>query len=457
MTPLWTSTDIASVTKGTTTGHFNVHGLSINTRSLQEGDLFFALKGDKLDGHDYVMEAIAKKAVAVVVDHHCPQIPDDKQVIVPNTLSALNDLAAAARKRFQGTVIALTGSLGKTSTKETLRQMLNCFGETYANAGNFNNIYGLPLSLASLPQNAAYGIFELGMNHPEEIRPLSRLTQPHLALITNVHAMHIGHFESVEGIARAKAEIFDGLLSEGPVVLFRDSPHFPFLLSHVPHHPLITFGHHPESILHMIQSPQNTLTLHVGTQDMTFKIGAPGDHWKEIAAAALSVIYALGLDLQKAGAVLKHMSALKGRGQQVNLPGEITVIDESYNAGPGSMRAALQILKTFNKRRKVFVMGDMAELGEDRRAVHESLASDISDATVDLFFGVGPLSKALGEKLPPKIRGGFAETTSEIIPVVLKALLPGDAVLVKGSRGKKLEAVIVSLEEMCNNKYMTDR
>jgi UDP-N-acetylmuramoyl-tripeptide--D-alanyl-D-alanine ligase len=434
-----------------------IGGISIDTRTLKAGEAFFAITGDNRDGHDFVAAALrAGAGVAVVSAARRGALPADAPLlIVPDVLAGLRDLAAAARARTRAKFIAVTGSVGKTGTKDALRLVLERQGETHASAASFNNHWGVPLSLARCPQSAAFAVLEMGMNHAGEIEPLSRLARPHVGIVTTVEPVHLEYFGSVAEIADAKAEIFAGIAPGGAAVLNRDNEHFARLqraaraagVAQV-----VSFGEHEAAdarLLKTVLHPDcSTVAARILGAEVTYKLGAPGRHVVLNSLAVLAAATLAGADLALAGLALAELQPPPGRGARHDLlvpGGTALLIDESYNANPASMRAALALLGQFPmgpRSRRIAVLGDMLELGAEGRELHRALVGPVVANAVDLVFCCGPLMRALWEALPPERRGGYAETSAALESAVLAELHAGDAVMVKGSLGSKMGPIV---------------
>jgi UDP-N-acetylmuramoyl-tripeptide--D-alanyl-D-alanine ligase len=456
MTALWTAAAAAAATGGSTLTEWAATGVSIDTRNLASGDLFVALHGPNHDGHDFVAAALDRGAAAAMVDRAIPQLPAASPLLdVADSLAGLAALGAAGRSRSAAQIIAVTGSVGKTGTKEALRLALASSGPTYASAGGLNNHWGAPLSLARLPQQACYGVFELGMNHSGEIANLTRLVRPHVAVITTVEPAHLGFFPSVEAIADAKAEIFLGLEPAGIAVLNRDNPHYARLAAAAKRAgaiEILGFGTHPESAARLVDcvldSRGSTVEAAVCGKIIRFRLPVPGRHWVMNALAVLTAAQAAGAAVDRAAAALAELQPLPGRGRRDELAwhgGILTVIDESYNASPAAMRAALAVLAATEPgvgARRVAVLGDMLELGDASERLHRELAEPLAAAEVDRVFLIGEAIAALDEVLPEEKRGGLWRSPEEAMPALLRFLEPGDVVTIKGSRGVRLTRVV---------------
>lgn len=457
MTVLWTSAEVTSALGLPETGAWTAHDVSTDSRTVKPGDLFVALSGDRFDGNDFVAAAFAKGAVAALVSR---PVDGGPALVVPDTLAALVTLGVAARARSSARIAAVTGSVGKTGTKEMLALALRDQGLTHANIGNLNNHIGAPLSLSRLPRNAAYGVFELGMNHPGEIAPLSRMVCPDVAIITNVEAVHLEFFSDETGIADEKASILDGLAPKGAAILNRDNHHFERLKQHAEALgvAITTFGTVDGTEFRLIDSNDDLegVTVHAAVRgtEIHYRIGSPGRHWAFNSLSVLAAVDRLGGDVAKAAHSLSKMQAPKGRGasRMIALPGGgmATLIDESYNASPAAVRAAIAVLarrSTTATGRRIFVLGDMLELGPTAADQHTALAGDFTMLGIDRVHTVGPLSEGLHQALPSPVRGRHAPTSAALVDDLKADLRPGDVVTVKGSLGTKMDVLIAALTE----------
>ena len=436
MTPLWIAPALQAATGGTMPRPFDATGVSIDTRTLRPGDLFVALVGDR-DGHAHVADALARGAAGALV-HGTGGLPDGLPLlVVDDTLQGLHALGRAGRARFGGKVVAVTGSVGKTTTKEMLRTALSAFGPTHASAASYNNHWGVPLTLARLPADATFCVAEIGMNHAGEIAPLARLAAPHVAVITAIAAAHIGHLGSLEAIADEKASIRDGLVPPGILILPGDSPFFARMSEGAA---VRGFGTMGDARLLSADAP---VRASIGGREVAFTLAAPGAHMAMNAVAALAVCDALGLDPARAAAALEGWSPVAGRGQQRRLGG-IVLLDESYNASSASIRAALGVLRAMPGRR-VAVLGDMLELGGFGPAEHAGLADAVA-ADADVLYACGPLMRHLFDAVPAGQRAVHAADAAALAPLVAAAVRPGDAVLVKGSLGSRMRLIVERLE-----------
>ncbi len=460
--PLWTARDAMTATGGRLDGPaWTASGISIDSRTVAPGDLFVAIAGPNHDGHDHVGAALAGGAAAAMVHRRPPGLDADAPLLtVTDTVRGLEGLAVAARARTRARIAAVTGSVGKTGTKEMLRLVLAEHGATHATQGNLNNHWGAPLSLARMPTGSAYAVFELGMNHPGEIAPLSRLVRPHVAVITAIEAVHIEFFASTADIADAKAEIFLGVEPGGIAILPADSPHFERLAGAARAagiETILGFGTGTDADARLIAceiEPDRThARAEISGRSIDFHVGMAGRHWANNALAVLLAAQALGIEPGRAAPALAAMRPPAGRGSRHVLAwgaGEITVIDESYNASPASMRAALATLAAFRPSkggRRVAVLGDMLELGAQGPDAHAALATTAIEAGIDLVFTAGPLMAGLREALPAGRSGGHGADADALAPLVVAGVEPGDVVMVKGSAGSRMSRVVAALRQ----------
>jgi UDP-N-acetylmuramoyl-tripeptide--D-alanyl-D-alanine ligase len=457
---LWSAEEVAAATAGRPVGDWCAHGVSIDSRTVKPGDLFIAIKGPKHDGHKFADDALTAGAAAVVVQPRRAKIAHDApSVQVANTMHALEDLGRAGRERTAARVIAVTGSVGKTGTKEALRFVLEDQGPTVASEGSLNNHWGVPLSLARMPVDAAYAVIEIGMNHPGEITPLTNMARPHVAVITAVEAVHSAYFDSIDEIADAKGEIFWGVEESGTAVLNRDNPQYERLVGMAQGAGIanvIGFGAHKDAQVRLIEAncdaEGSDVKAAVLGEDISYRLNVGGRHWVMNSLAVLAAVGAAGGDTKKAAGALAGMRALKGRGRRhsVELPaGAFTVIDESYNASPASMAAAINVLGTIypdRGGRRIAVLGDMLELGGESDPYHAGLVESLIRNKIDLVFACGTYMKALWEVLPHAMRGEFAKDSSELMPKV--TVRAGDVVLVKGSAGSKTGSIVEALLDL---------
>lgn len=446
---LWTSKEIALATEGTATHDFVVEGLSIDTRTLKKGDLFVALKSDR-DGHDFIPLALEAGAGGILAEK---QVGDAATVIVGDSQKALEALGAAGRERSNALRIAVTGSVGKTSLKEALATIFSDFGETHKSQKSFNNHLGAPITLATLPENAKFGIFELGMNHAGEISALSKQVKPEIALISNVLSVHLAHFDSEKDIARAKAEIIDGLSPNGTLILNGDNPHTPFIKSLAEGRTVLTFGQTDGCDAQILKTDSHaaggSVTLKIAGEELEVVLSVPGEHWFSNSAACLAVAKAAGVDLKQAAKAMSKVRPAEGRGDShaLTLDGKsFTLIDESYNANPTSMRAAFAAA-ALRQGRKIAVLGDMGELGPNELEFHAGLAGPIEQAGFERVIVKGECMRVLRGALSRPLRGAWTESLDDVMSALGDEIRDGDVVLVKGSNAAGLGALVKRLKE----------
>lgn len=453
---LWTSSEADLATGGRSNRRWQASGVSIDTRTLQRGDLFVAIEGPNFDGHAFAAEAFERGAAAMIASRKLDGVDSEKPVLkVADTMMALNALARAARGRANARVIAVTGSVGKTGVKEALKLVLADQGRATATEGNLNNEIGVPLSLARMPADVRFAIFELGMNHAGELSLLAQLVRPEVAIITTIAPAHAEFFESVADIADAKAEIFDGMMG-GTAVLNRDNAYFATLAVTAFARGIerITgFGAHPEATARVIDaspdSKSTQVTAEIGGTRVEFRVGLPGRHWVINSLAVLAAVDAVGGDIAAAAAALARLEATKGRGARHRVAGgEIEVIDESYNASPASMRAAFDTLGAAEPGaggRRIAVLGDMLELGAHSEIMHAGLAGPLEARGIDLVFTAGIMMAKLDAALPDAMRGGHAASAKALTPILVAAVRAGDVVAVKGSLGSQMNQAVEAL------------
>jgi UDP-N-acetylmuramoyl-tripeptide--D-alanyl-D-alanine ligase len=450
---LWTAAELTEATGGILSGPFDAAGVSIDTRTLMPGDLFVALLGEGRDGHAFVADALAKGAAGAMV--HKDVSPAGPVLHVDDTLAGLARLGGFARLRFgehAGRLVAVTGSVGKTTTKEMLRGALSRFRATHAAAASHNNHWGLPLTLARIPGDARFCIVEIGMNHAGEIAPLARLARPHVAVITAIAKAHVGHLGSIEAIADEKASIMRGLEPGGIAVLPADSPYLARLREAAGDAVVLTFGTDPAADVRLVRCEPDAdgSLIHVDIVGHTasLRVNAPGQHMAMNAVATLAVVAALGLDPTWAIDALEAFVPLVGRGARREIAvgrGAVLLLDESYNGNGASMRAALEVLRQQPARRRIAVLGDMLELGDEGPAEHAALADPVI-RSVDRLFTCGRLMRDLFDAVPQTLRGAHVEDSTALAPLVAAAIAPGDAILVKGSLGSGMKRVIEAIE-----------
>jgi UDP-N-acetylmuramoyl-tripeptide--D-alanyl-D-alanine ligase len=462
---LWNVEDMAAAMGAERSGPLPaaVLGVSIDSRTIGRGEAFFAIAGERRDGHDFVAPALAAGAgLAVVAAARRADMPARAPLlVVRDVLEALRALAAAARARTAAKVIGVTGSVGKTSTKEALRLALSKDGETHASVASYNNHWGVPLSLARCPASARYAVLEMGMNHAGEIAPLSRLARPHVAIVTTIAPVHLEFLGSLAKIADAKAEIFLGLEAAGTALLNRDNAQFARLRRHAKAAgaaQIVSFGAHEKAdarlVKYALRADCSTVTADIMGTEVSYKIGAPGKHLVDNSLAVLAATVVVGADLALAALALPEFKPLAGRGALVEIDladGRALLIDESYNANPASVAAALSLLgqaPVGAYGRRIAVLGDMLELGPRGPALHRGLLASVEANAVDLVFCSGPLMRALWRALPASRRGGYAEDSAGLEAQVLRGVRPGDAIVVKGSLGSRMGLIVKALQRL---------
>jgi UDP-N-acetylmuramoyl-tripeptide--D-alanyl-D-alanine ligase len=462
MSALWTLDALKSATGARLSGApgREVLGISIDSRTIAPGEVFFAIKGDRVDGHEYVAKALERgAAVAVVAEDRLTSMPANAPLaIVPDVLDALRALARAARERSAAKVIAVTGSAGKTGTKDALRLALSREGETHASTASFNNHWGVPLSLARLPSSVRFAVFELGMNHAGEIEPLAKLVRPHVAVITTIEAVHLEFFSGIEAIADAKAEIFLGLEAGGSAVLPSDNSQFGRLASAARAAKvgqIVGFGEDQGAEARLVDvalKPDcSTVRARILGDDVTYKVGAPGKHLVLNSLAVLAAVKIVGGDLAMAALALADLVPPTGRGRRVKLDvggGKALLIDESYNANPASMEAALQLLRDTPVQeggRRIAVLGDMLEMGQFSEKLHRELAKPVREAGVDLVCLAGPEMKHLQDELGDTLTVVYRDTAGAMADYLVDAVSAGDVVMIKSSLGIGFGRVVKAL------------
>ena len=452
MSRLWTSAEIAAATHGEASGDFAVGGVAFDSREIVPGDLFIAMKGDVTDGHRFVDGAFAQGAAGAIVSTPVPH----PHVLVPDTMVALNALGVAARGRTQARIAGVTGSVGKTGTKEALAAALARAnkGPVHRSVKSYNNHTGVPLSLSRMAADTRFGVFEMGMNHAGEIAGLTRLVRPHVALITAIAPAHIENLGSMEAIADAKGEIFQGLEPGGTAIVPFDTPYRDRLLGHARAHAatVLTFGRDAGADIYA----RDVVPLNHGTMivavlpgaELSFTLAQPGAHWVSNALAVLAAVQAMGGDLAAAGLALAELQGLAGRGARHQLAladGAALLIDESYNANSVSMAATLAMLGKEQAVRRIAVLGEMRELGAESRALHASLADPVIDAGVDIAVLVGPGMAPLADALAGKVDVRHLPDAASALAMARDLVQAGDAILIKGSNAVGLGAVVAGL------------
>ncbi len=453
MSALWTSQEIAAAVGGTASENFDVSNVAFDTREVEPGGLFIAMKGERMDGHDFVAQAFEKGAVGALVDREM----DVPHVRVADTFAALNDLGRASRARTQAKIVGVTGSVGKTGTKEALFAALDrsARGRAHRSVKSYNNHTGVPLSLARMQRETRFGVFEMGMNHKGELSQLTQLVRPHVAIVTAIAPAHREFFATDADIADAKGEIFEGLEPGGTALVPFDSPHRDRLIGHARPHAgeILTFGFGEGADIratYAIRGANGTMvTASLGDAHLSYTLSQPGDHWVSNSLAVLGAVRAVGGDLALAGLALADMPGLKGRGERHDIRvdgGNALLIDESYNANPASMAATL---RNFGEEkvagRRIAVLGAMRELGPESAAFHAALAEPIAGAGVDQVVLVGDEMEALAKALGPAVKMAHVGSVAEAADIVRTAMGPGDAILVKGSNSVGLAALVEAL------------
>ncbi len=475
---LWTAEGAAAATGGEARGDWQASGVSIDTRTLAPGDLFVALRAAR-DGHEFVAQALENGAAAALVSHVPDGVaPDAPLLIVPDVLKALEALGRAGRARTDARVVAVTGSVGKTSTKEMLKGVLAPQGRTHAAEASYNNHWGVPLTLARMPQDTEFAVIEIGMNHPGEIAPLARLARPHVAMITTIAAAHLEAFESIEGIAREKAAIFDGLEPEGTAIVPTDVDTAPILLdaARASGARVVTFGAASDMFrLGAVQLKDDCTVVRadLAGQEVVFKILSAGRHFAMNGLGVLAAVAALGGDMGRAAPDLARWQPPAGRGTREVIELDsgdadwtIDLIDDAFNANPVSMAAALEVLAASTPRdgvgqiakgRRIAILGDMLELGRDEAAMHRALADLPQIAALTTVHCVGPRMRALWEALPRAQRGEWVERAEDLAHRVHDVIDAGDVLLVKGSKGSKVSKIVDSLRRSGRRSRLRER
>lgn len=454
MSPLWTSDEVSRALGATIVAPFAANGITFDSRAVARDDLFFALKGESTDGHGFVAEAMKRGAAAAVVSRDVENA-GGTLIRVPDTMKALIELGGAARRRSKARIASVTGSVGKTSTKDALRAMLSAQAPTSASTASFNNHVGVPISLARLPREAQYGVFEIGMNHPGEIEPLARQVEAHVGVVTNVGPVHIGFMGSEEAIADEKACLFAGMVQGAVAVLNRDSRHYERIANHARRFGvsrIVGFGVDQGADARLLscdlQDTGSDVVALIHGRRIEYRLGAAGEHWVLNSIAALAVVEALGADVMQAAATLAGVSASPGRGSRRTLrfgDGTVELLDESYNGNPVSVRAMLAVLartEPASGGRRLLALGDMRELGEGADAYHAGLAEAVSASGAAQVFLCGPHMRALWDSLAPSQRGVHRSDSTALAGDVAAAVKAGDVVAVKGSLGSRMKIVV---------------
>ena len=467
MHPLWTASEAAAATEGRATADWSAAGVSIDTRSLQPGDLFVALT-DVRDGHDFVAQALTKGAAAALVSRIPEGVPPDAPLlVVDDVLRALERLGAAGRARSRARVIGVTGSVGKTSTKEMLRAILSGQGKVHAAEASYNNHWGVPLTLARLPEDADYAVIEIGMSNPGEIEPLARLARPHVAMITTIAPAHLAAFDGLEGIAREKASIFKGLEPGGIAVINADLTTSALMIQTAAPYGVVTFGATSAADWRLDSASihDETTVCRAATPagPVLYKVATPGRHFALNALGALAAAAALGADPVISAHDIGRWAPPSGRGTRERILLDVVeetffdLIDDAFNANPVSMAAALDVLiaavpthgiGVVGDGRRIAVLGDMLELGPDEIEMHRAVARHKGLSAIATIHCVGPRMRALWEALPRRQRGEWVETAPELAARARSLFDAGDIVLVKGSKGSKVSLVVDGLRKL---------
>ncbi len=459
---LWTVDELISATGGRLEGDVScvLDGVEIDSRAVGEGDIFIAIKGDNQDGHIYVTKAFeAGAGVAIVSQTNNEMRAAGALLVVENTLTAMEQMGVASRARSSAKIIGVTGSVGKTTTKDALGVALAACGKTHVSVASFNNHWGVPLTLARMPRDSEFAVFEIGMNHAGEISQLVAMVRPHVAIVTAVTESHLGHFSSVKDIAHAKAEIFEGVEAGGVAIINQDSEFFELLKDKAEQagiNQIIGFGKTAAADVRVVKMAlHNTcscVSANVLGEDVTFKLGSPGEHVVINTLAVLAAIKLVDADLALAVLALAKLTPPKGRGVRVQLQardGDFLVIDESYNANPASMRAALALLARAEPKkggRRIAVLGDMLELGDDAEVLHRDLCGAIDEAGVDKVYACGVLMESLWQQLPPFRQTLWKPTSGELEKQLLADIRAGDVIMIKGSLGSKMGPLLDAIK-----------
>ncbi len=451
---LWTRDHVIDATQGRASGmNFAATGVSIDTRTLEAGDIFIALSGPNHDGHDFVAEAFAKGAAAAIVMAR----PDDIQkensiIVVTDTTTSLENMGRYARARISAKIIGITGSVGKSSTKEMLYAVMSEQFKTHATLGNLNNHYGVPLTLARMPEDTEIAIIEMGMSAPNEISVLSQMCRPHIAIITAIAPAHIGAFQNIQDIAKEKSSIIVGLSKNGVLIINRDCKHYMQIIQHASKASFgrtLSFGTYQQADIRLLQyslhENHSMVIIHIGGQDIIYKLGTQGLHQIYNSLAVLTATHTCGANIFKALNRLATVNLLEGRGEKIQLKtafGGITVINDTYNANPTSMRTALFMLKNISGQRSIAILGDMLELGHHSEKLHQELAHDLIKQNIDCVHTCGEAMKTLYHSLPKEIRGEHAENSAYLAPLIVESFKDGDAILIKGSAKTNMRLIM---------------
>lgn len=461
---LWDNESISKAVDGYVYGRCFGNRVVFDSRKVEPGDIFVALKGERTDGHSYVDDVLSKGGGAVIVDHIPRSLKKKEQIVkVNNTFDAVKAMALFNRGRTKSRVVGITGSVGKTSTKETIYQMLKNMGGVFCTPGNFNGQIGIPFAVASMPVDVKYGIYEMGMSHAGEMTKITKVVKPDIAIITNIFGVHLENFRSVSDIARAKAEIFYGMNSDGTVLLNQDNKYTGLLIELAKSrgiNKIYTFGASLESdacleSYRVSEKGFSIIKANICGDVIEVEVPICGEHQALNIVSALLLAKKLDIDLQEAICGLKDAVKLKGRGKVSNLVCDkksYILVDESYNASPASVVSSLRsfrdLCSTNNSiKRRVAILGDMYELGVDEKDLHRGLLDPIKFNTIDKVITVGSLMKELFVVLPEHLKLAHFESYDELLLVIKGLINTGDALLVKGSNGTKLHEVVKYLEK----------
>jgi len=448
----WNTNNIIDATGGTDVNGCNwIHSsnISTDTRSIKKGDLFIALKGKNFDGHNFLHEAFLKGAAAAIVSEG--KYKNFPLIVVQDTLKALHDMASYYIRNVlvDAKVIAITGSVGKTTTKDTLHTVLSQYGVSHANEGNLNNNIGLPLTILKAPKNCQYLILEMGMNKVGEIKELSKISNPNIAVITNIEPAHTENFSSLFDVAQAKLEILYGMKSNGTLVLNRDNKYYDYLSSHANRN-VISFGKDKNAEVCLLDLIRNDDGLNLkirlsDNQTINCNLRVQGEHFAYSLLVVAAVVQSLGFDLSKLPLALKNFSVTKGRSNIHKVKYNrkyIHLIDDSYNASPASMKTAIKTLSTYSNQRKIALLGDMLELGDKSIEFHTDLVKIVTENNIDKIYTAGKFMLELYELLPDNIRGAHFNDSNQLKSDLANIIQNNDAILVKGSRRMKMDLIV---------------
>ena len=453
---IWDLEELTTATQGELHGFAQekITGFCTDSRDVQPGDLYVAIKGAVHDGHKFINDVFAKGAIAVLAED-MPANPMGPIILVPNVIEALANLGHCQRAHLGGKILAVTGSAGKTSTKELLKYMLSAQGKTHASSNSFNTKYGVPISMALCEQDCQYGIFEIGMSKAGEIARLVQIVRPHISIITTIAAAHIESFGSLEGIADAKAEIFQGMSPDGIAIVNGDVAQSPQLCLRAQEQGLQTIiqfgeGEHCEARLLEYRPGEdfNSIKADILGTPIEFKLYPKGKHWAMNTIAALTGVHFAGGDIHQAAKDIAGYRPVTGRGDEISLNQNILVVDESYNANPSSMEASIaSFFERTVKGRRILVLGSMAELGDLVETEHGNLGRLLGDYPVDAIFLCGAEMAFAQGAYGGKAKVHFYKTLEECIPGVLDHVHPGDSIMVKARRSMQLDKVVTALKQ----------